>query len=52
MAFLNKCKNDLNQIFTGELFHSDEALNMKAFLAVDLDTAGTEKKSWAECLKW
>lgn len=44
-AFLNKWKDDMDQIFTGRLFQSVGGLNMKAFLAVDLETAGTETKS-------
>ena len=31
-------------MFTGRLFLSEGALNLKAFLAVAKDTAGTEKK--------
>lgn len=42
---MNRWKDGMNQIFTGRLFQSEGALNIKAFLAIDLETAGTEKRA-------
>ena len=35
----------MDRMFTGRLFQSEGALNLKAFLAVAKVTAGTEKKN-------
>ena len=39
----------MDRILTGRLFQSEGALNINAFLAIDLETAGTETKSCMEC---
>lgn len=50
MHFLNKWKDDMDQMFASRLLQSEGGLNIKTFLAINLETAGTEKKSWLVCL--
>lgn len=39
---LNSVKDEMERMLDGKLFQSEGALNIKDFLAMDLETAGAE----------